>query len=250
MRSLLLLAVLVSVLSAETLDAVYAISYGIFPPIGTTTLHFESEKGRYRIVAEAKLHGLVAVLARHHTERHTSIGHVDARGRLVPERYETLRTLDGYRRERRYFFDRQHHHILFEERIERTIEEKHFDPKTMHYLRTKRPETTRFERIEPYNADNDLLSLYFNARPSLAQLPANGTIRLAAAGAGRGIVRIVREKLPLHYILFLDQDIFQSKKGELHIETDEAFYVKNAVLKDVLLFGDLKVERVRLKERP
>ena len=250
MRRFLLPLVLASALSAATLDAEYSLSYSIFPAIGTTTLHFESGRGRYRIVAEAKLRGLAAVLAHHHTERHTSIGALDGQGRLIPERYETLRTMDDFRRERRYLFDRTHHDILFEERTERRIKTKRFDPIKMRYIPTEQNTTARSRRIEPYDAENDLLSLYFNARPLLATLPPNTSVDLPAAGTIHGSVTIERDMTPLHYTLFLDQDIFRSSKGEMAIETDETFFIRKAVLKDVFLFGDLSVEREWLRQSP
>ena len=104
-RLTVLLAAFALSLPAATLDAQYDISYAFLPSIGTTTLHYESANGRYRIDADASLHGLAAVLAHHHSEHHTSIGRVDGDGRLIPERYDTLRTMDGFRRERRYLFD-------------------------------------------------------------------------------------------------------------------------------------------------
>ena len=250
MRRFLLPLVLASALSAATLDAEYSLSYSIFPAIGTTTLHFESGRGRYRIVAEAKLRGLAAVLAHHHTERHTSIGAVDGQGRLIPERYETLRTMDDFRRERRYLFDRTHHDILFEERTERRIKTKRFDPIKMRYIPTEQNTTARSRRIEPYDAENDLLSLYFNARQTLAGLTPGETVGLKAAGTGHGIVRITRETDALHFLFFLDQDIFRSKEGELVVMTDGNYYIKTAVLKDVFLFGDLSVEREWLRQSP
>ena len=120
----------------------------------------------------------------------------------------------------------------------------------MRFVSTTHAVTEVVERIEPYDAEDDLLTLYFNARKTLAQLPANTSASLPAAGTGHGVVRIMSTAVPMHYILYLDQDIFQSREGEMSIETDKAFYIKEAVLKDVFLFGDLKVQRARLKESP
>ena len=245
-----LLFALTASLSAVTLDAEYSLSYGIFPAIGTTTLHYESADGRYRIVAEARLHGLAAILAHHHTERHISIGAIDAKGRLVPQRYETLRTMDGFRRERSYLFEQRHRYIIFEEHVDIQRKEKHFDPQTMHYVETVHPEKMFYRHIELYQAKDDLLSLYFNGRETLSALPVGETFNFAAAGAEHGIVKVTRQVLPLHFIFLLDQDIFRSKQGEVYVVTDEALYVKSAILKDVFLFGDLKVEREWLRTGP
>ena len=120
----------------------------------------------------------------------------------------------------------------------------------MRYVSTMQTETSVENQIEPYEADEDLLSLYFNAKNLLTGLQTGETIRREAAGAEHGIVTIRRDAHPFHYTFFLDQDIFRSQSGEMEIVTDNAFHIKNAVLKDVFLFGDLKIERVWLRQSP
>jgi len=248
MRPLLLLAAAALCAQAATIEARYAISFWVFGRIGTATLKLETGPGRYRIEANATLEGVAALLAHHHREYHNSVGRMDADGRLLPERYHVLRTLDNYRRDRTYRFGRGG---IYRSQAETFVAvTRRFDPAAMRFVTTKHPSERRYTRLEPYRAEDDLLTLYFNARKKLETLPPGRSVILRAAGAGDGKVLVKREQAPQHYTVRLEQDIFRSAHGEMQIETDKDFYVKKAVLKDVLLFGDLEVKREWLRLSP
>ena len=46
------------------------------------------------------------------------------------------------------------------------------------------------------------------------------------------------------YVVFINQPIFSSSRGELHLSLNERGYADRAVLKDVLLFGDIRARLV------
>lgn len=249
MRLILLIAVS-AWLHAASFEAQYVISYGIFGRIGTTVLRFSSEDGRYRIDADARLEGIAALLARHHCEHHTSLGRVDSEGRLIPERYETLRTLDDYQRKQRYTFDRRHRYVIMKEEVRRTVSHRRFDPQSMRYETEITPEQYSMTDILLYRADNDLLSLYFNARPILKRMPLSSRQRFTSVGPRDGKVIAERLDRPERFIFYINQDIFRSRTGELYVEMDQSMFIERAVLKDVFLFGDLKVKREWLRQSP
>lgn len=250
MRFVSLLTVFCFTLNAAVLEATYDISYWFLEHIATTTLRFESSNGHYRIDASAELHGFAAALAHHHSEHHTSIGRTDAAGKLIPEVYIAIRTLDGYRREQRFTFDRRQRQILLRQREMRVVKTRWFDPVAMRYTVSETPREHTFFRRETYYADDDLLTLYFNARALLKALPPNTLVSLPCVGSRDGIVKAQKRADPLEFILFINQDIFRSKEGKLDVEMDKDLYVKKAVLKDVFLFGDLEVKRVGLNPAP
>jgi len=250
MRIIVLIAAFCLSLHARTIDVRYDVYYAFLPSVGTNTLHFESRDGRYRMETVAELHGLAAILAHHHREYHISIGAIGKEGVLIPERYVTIRTLDGYKRVRIYRFDHSHHRLLMHETIDVNETSKQFDPTSMHFVSTVQSHTYTRNITMPYDPYDDLLTLYFNIRASLGTLRPNETIRRLAAGADNGTVIIRRDEQPLHFTLFMEQDIFRNKMGEVHFITDKAFYVQKSVLKDVFLFGDLTMEREWLKESP
>lgn len=250
MRRILLLFFTLLNLQAETIEARYTLSYWILDDIAVVTLRYVSEKGRYHIDAEAKLQGVTAVLANHHVERHHSEGRVDAAGRLIPERYDAVRTYDGYVREQHYRFDHKRKRVLQRQTEERTRTERRFDAESIRFVSERKTQEHHFERVEPFYAPDDLLTLYFNARKSLKSMPPNSRRIFPAVGSRNGKVTVSKKSAPLAFGLIMDQDIFRSKAGEMDLQMDEAFYVVRSVLKDVLLFGDLKVERVYLKREP
>lgn len=250
MRLCLLLALLLSHLHARTLEARYTLSYWVFDDIATVTLRMHSDAKRYSIDATAALQGIAAVIAHHHVERHHSEGEIDAAGRLVPERYDTIRTYDDYRREQHYRFAHAKRRIQLTQKEQRTENIRRFNTTTLRMETTPRSHEKAFRRTLPFYAPDDLLTLYFNARKSLKKLPPAQTVKLPCVGSRSGIVTVGKTARPLEFILFIDQDIFRSKEGKMDIEMDRNFFVKKAVLKDVFLFGDLKVQRQRLEERP
>ncbi|WP_345985924.1 DUF3108 domain-containing protein [Sulfurimonas sp. HSL-1656] len=235
-------------LQAATIEARYSIAFWVIGHVGTTTLKLTTGQQRYRIEANATLEGIAALLAHHHSEHFLSEGHIDAQGRLIPERYRVLRTMDDYRREQLYRFGRNGITLYQHEKMLVTL--RRFDPDTMRYVAKSRPAERRAFLRLPYPAEDDLLTLYFNARPQLESLASGDSLTQHAAGTDGGEVHVTRRPAPYRYSVQLDQDIFRSARGEMEIETDEAYYVKNAVLKDVLLFGDLEVEREWLRQSP
>ncbi len=263
MKSLALLVACVCVLLGEALphrlDVNYTISYGIFDGIAESSLHFERRGGRYRIRATAGLKGFAAMMAHHHREIHTSKGIVTPAGKLRPLSYTNIRLLDGFRRERRYRFDYPHRCIWLTQTIERNVTTRRFDAATFTWRRdVNKSRHTGYYRLN-YFAQNDLLTLYFNARELLRRSDGalhvlaavgsrDGKIRLQSLRKGASGTKLLDAKLRYFARVFIEQDIFRSAHGELYIGLDDALLVDEAVLKDVFLFGDLKVKRTGVQK--
>lgn len=250
MRWFLLFILLGTPLHAARFEAQYAVTFWWLGRVGTTHIHFESHGKHYRIEAEAYLEGIAALIAHHHHERHTSTGTIADNGDLIPHRYDVNKTLDNFQSLQHFYFRAPQHRILFyaEDTYKRT--QKHFNPATMGFKQVNMVEKHRYRRVMPFYARNDLLTLYFNVRRHLDTLAADSTLRLHAAGARDGKVTISAAPERNHFIVLLEQEIFKSKEGKLFVETDASHYVTRAVLKDVLLFGDLEVEREWIKQSP
>ena len=240
----------------QSLNARYKISYAFFSDIAETTLHFRRNHGRYRIEAKASLKGFAAALAHHHREFHTSEGIVTDDGRLLPRRYTVVRTLDDFRREQVYTFDYTRKSIRLTQTVDRNITERRFNSERLSFeTSVTHKHEIRYYRMN-FFAEDDLLTLYFNVRKLLESPTVPVKRRLGAVGSRSGIV--ILETLPPRSVtplpdsplntmicrVFIDQDIFRSKKGELYIGLDRSLLVNEAVLKDVFLFGDLHVERM------
>lgn len=253
MKAAALLLLLSTQLCAEVLDASYTISYWFLDNIATTTLHYEAKNGRYRIEADAALQGFAASLGHHHREHHISEGIITSEGRLEPRRYETRKVLDGYHRVQRFRFDHRRRRITLRQTTTYETTERHFDLQRMRFDSRRAPITRYAGAVLNFYARNDLLTLYFNARERLGALRPDEHLRLPAVGSRNGIVRILparngstEEK---SFWVHIDQDIFRSRDGMLRIVMDQDLYIEKAMLKDVFLFGDLRVERTKLIEK-
>lgn len=250
MKSSILFLLTALSLHAAVFEVQYSVSYWFLGRIGTTNLRLETHDGHYRIDATATLEGVAALLARHHHERHSSEGRVGNDGTLIPVRYDVNKTLDGFSELKRYYFEGRQRRVLLQEHIKAEASSRHFDLHAMQFVSKVHTEEHSRMRLLAFYCRNDLLTLYFNARKPLKKLAANQSLSLKAVGARHGDVRIARLPETNHFAVKLDQDIFKSKNGTLYVEADDAMYVKRAVLKDVLLFGDLEVEREWLKRSP
>ncbi len=264
MKSFAVLVACACVLFGEALphrlDVNYTISYGIFDDIAESSLHFERRSGRYRIRATAGLKGFAAMMAHHHREIHTSEGLVTPAGKLRPLSYTSIRLLDGFRRERRYRFDYPHRRIWMTQTIERNVTSRRFDAANFTWRRdVNTSRHTGCYRMN-YFAQNDLLTLYFNARELLRRNDAvlhvlaavgsrDGKVRLQSLRKGASGTQLLEPTLRYFARVFIEQDIFRSAHGELYLGLDDALLVDEAVLKDVFLFGDLKVKRTGLQKK-
>ena len=114
-----------------------------------------------------------------------------------------------------------------------------------------------------YYAKNDILSLFFNLRKKLPIFEKGKEYTLNAVGANKtkGLINILMpssndlEKINTYlktddkskFTAFINQRIFQSKRGELLISLNKEGFCSYAVLRDVLLFGDIVGKMVDFK---
>lgn len=246
-----------------TMTGTYDVSFSVFGKIGVADVSLTQKEGRYHIHVDGYLTGLAAHLGNNRREVHDSYGSFTG-GVFTPDRYTKLRTSNGRSDRLEYRFDHEKHSVLKLRTKEYTRYEKHFDPKTLGFVETPKTVTVHAEETLPYYAANDLLSLFFNVRHFLEEIPRGGQNVQHSIGAlnERGEVLITNpdgaKRRELSQLMpdnqgrlitvVVDQDIFESKKGELYINLDADYLAVEAMLKDVLLFGDIRAKRVMLKK--
>ena len=249
-------------LAAGRIEAHYDIHFSVFGKIGEADLSLETFGDHYHIRVEAGLVGTAAALGRNRREIHQSFGFIE-NGLLVPTYYKKMRRSD-YRHEDTYFVIDTDGTITKYRFRRNEVDETHFDIARGFYSETK-IETSSDESVSPYKATNDLLSLFFNVKALMAALkPSEHVVKTAAGAKGKkGEILITNpggdkrkemaELMPDNEDRFVtvlvNQDIFESEKGELYINLDDAFLAKEAMLKDVLLFGDIRGKRVSQRGR-
>lgn len=222
----------------EEISMKYGVSFGVFGEFGTVDTKLIIEKNRYKIKLNAYTSGIAKSLSGNRREFYESSGEVRSSGVLVPDIYthEVLRDKGKkvQKESKIYKFDHKNRVVKF-------IKQKSKDSVIYH---------SEDENLS-YYAQNDLLSLFFN----FAKLNHGRTnFSLIAAGANKnnGVLDIIipqdKEKIKVKnalgtefdpYIIFINQEIFGSKRGELYLSLDERGYANKAILRDVLLFGDI-----------
>ncbi len=222
---------------AKTIKATYKVSFGIFGSIGKATALFEVKDKRYHISVSAKATGLAKVLSGGRVESYESKGRV-VDGILVPDIYRGVTKTNSKRSEKIYYF------LHKQKRVD------------LLKIREKDGKESKSEESLKYYADNDILTLFFNIREFLNDFHFRGKKVLYAVGANKkdGRVDIIApsgerlkklksdlgKKRGNFLIVFINQKIFASKRGELFLDINDEGIVTKAVLKDVILFGDIR----------
>lgn len=244
-RKYLLLSVFVwiSWLDAKVIDVTYQVKFGIFGELGVSHAHLETKGKHYKISINAKATGLAKTLSRDRREIHVSEGFI-RNGKYYAEHYSIKVEHGKKKREKRYTIDHQ-------KKVVTKITKKYRKGK----LVSNKKQTLDFF------STNDLLTLYFNLPKLITAKSKPGTYSFNAVGAERqkGKVEIYLPKSDQlkkytetlgkgeyrYLTAIIYQKIFSSNKGELMLAIGKDGITQNAVLKDLLLFGDLTAERIK-----
>ncbi|WP_200763570.1 DUF3108 domain-containing protein [Nitrosophilus alvini] len=229
-------------LSAQIIEAEYRVGYGLFGKVGNSKAFFEKKDRIYRIRVVAKATGFAKVLSGGRVEIYESRGKV-IDGILVPLVYKKEKITSNKYESKLYKFDHENRKIYL-----RTI-----------YIKNGKTDKDVKEVLK-YYAKEDVLSLYFNLKKYFEKEKKEHYTFFAVGGNrkdGRVDVEIPKGKklqklrrlmgnIEGKYLtVTLNQKIFASKKGELFIVMDSDGITKKALLKDVVLFGDITGKLVR-----
>jgi hypothetical protein len=241
---ILIILILATSLVATDISAKYKVTFGIFGQIGIAKTNLHVEDNNYKITIHAKTTGMANLLSGEREEWYVSSGKVDEDGVLVPDFYQkTVHRYSAHKGEtvlkkdiRKYIF--------------------FHDSKELHVEQSKhRGEQVSHEQKDgDYYAPNDLLSLFFNFKKMLPSLEVKTESTFYAVGANKTDGRI--DVKPLHVKdefdwknghlmkVVVNDDIFASDKGELLINLRDDGLCTQAILKDVLFFGDIRGEMI------
>ena len=230
-----------SLVQAETIRAVYDVSYGIFGTIGTAKAVLKKQQGIYTIDISLAATGVAKTLSGGRKEHHHSEGVIE-HGLLVSRLYEVTRAYRQTKVVKRYTIDRVHHKVY-----KTYLKYKHGK------LADKQQQTLDF-----FSTD-DLLTLYFNLDRLIEDKHRAGTYTFHAVGAEkqRGKVSIIvpdaaslsayRKDLgkgaDWYATVVIHQKIFMSKEGRLELAVGKDGITQQALLKDLILFGDIRAVR-------
>jgi len=238
-----LVLLFMSQVQAKVLDVSYKVSFGMFGEMGISDAHLETKGDTYTIEIKMKATGMAKALSKNRKERHISKGHI-VNGMFVSDTYKVIKTYGKKYIEKIYRIDHQKKRVTkdkIKKNQDKVTEEKH--------------------TVLDFYSKNDLLTLYFNLPKMITDRSKETTYEFSAVGAerqgGKVNVRIPKESELKAYkktlgegdywymTAIIYQKIFASNKGELMLAVGKDGITQKAVLKDLMMFGDLVAERVK-----
>jgi len=245
-KSLLIVALVLlgmSQIQAKVLDVSYEVSFGMLGKLGISEAHLETTGDNYTIDIKMKATGMAKMLSKNRKERHVSRGHV-VNGLYISDSYTVVKSYGKKHTEKRYTIDHKNKKV------------------TKEYLRTKNGKVDKDEHtVLDFYSENDLLTLYFNLPKMIKERSKTGTYVFSAVGAERqkgkvevyipkeseleGYKKTLGEGEYWYMTAVIYQKIFSSNKGELMLAVGKDGITQKAVLKDLMMFGDLVAERIK-----
>ena len=229
---------------SETIEANYKVEFGIFGEIGVANATLTRDDTSYQIDVELKATGLAKKLSGNRKEQHISKGHIE-NGVMVSDLYQVIKSHGSKTTNKVYYIDHTNKSVL-----------KHY--KYWENGKLIDDDNTTLD----YYSKNDLLTLYFNLDKMLKDKEKNASYILTAVGAEKqnGSVDVIipkrsnldefkdalgdKDKNGWYARAIIHQDIFSSDKGELLLKIGEDGITQKAVLKDLILFGDIRAIRL------
>lgn len=242
---------------SKIMEAKYKISYGSFLNLGVATASLQINKNTYKIKIQAKTTGTAKYLTNNRIEIYESFGEI-VNNNFIP--YKFIKTKkDKYKlRIKEYTFNHKEKKI-YVNTINKGLKKKLKNDFKFDYEEFYQ-ETTEESK---YYAKDDLLSLFFDINKKLLNFTSGKEYSLKAVGANKknGIINVIipkNEKLDTlqkalntknekKFIAFINQKIFGSQRGELFLSINKDGFCTKAILKDVILFGDIVGEMIEFK---
>jgi len=228
---------------AQTIKANYDVSYGIIGQIGTAQAVLDKDTKKYTIDIHLEATGLAKVLSGGRKERHISKGHIE-NGLMVSDLYQVIKSHDDLVVNKEYWIDHKRKKVIKK------------------YKRYKQGKVVKDKSsVLDFYAKDDLLTLYFNLDSAIKDKHEPGKYLFEAVGAERqqGKVTVIipqKNDLPKYLeelgddsawyaTAIIHQKIFSSQEGRLLLGVADDGITNQAVLKDVIFFGDIKGVRVK-----
>jgi len=218
---------------AKDLHIKYEISFGIFGKVGTALAHLHTDKNSYSIEIEGKATGLAKNMSGGREEIHKSRGSLK-NGLFISNSYQVTKLYKGKKSQKTYNINHKTKKV------------------TKKYIKSQNGKTFYTnQRVLAFYSTNDLLTLYFNIASLIPNRAKQAIYTFQAIGAEKqnGVVKIIvpasSQKANYWNIsAIIYQKIFASNQGELQLYIDKDGITQKAILKDVLLFGDITVQRI------
>ena len=244
----------------KKIDVSYDVSYGILGKLGTAHASVDIQNNTYTIEVVAKATGMARILSKGREEIYTSSGTIKG-STFIPLVYTKISKNNSKNIKKVYTFDYENSKVVINKtnlRLKSTLIQSITGTKE----KNKWVKTQSVQDLK-YFAPNDLLSLFFNIKKAIPNFDKGSHYDIKAVGANKenGIINIIipegkkykdldkslNIKSSEKFIAQINQKIFSSKKGELFISLNQHGICDKAVLKDVVMFGDIVGEMTDFK---
>ncbi len=242
--------------------AEYEIRYGVLGEVGKGTAIFTVDKNPYKIEIKAQTAGLAKLLSKGRKDWMVSEGSI-VDGKMLPRYFKKVISTVYKTKMKEYTFYHDKKKIEMHEQLVKR--EKKLT--SMDIVMGKKKKDIAFtesvrekkERVA-FFASDDILSLFANLKVYLGgDFKKVEPTKLFALGGDKkdGHIEVYTPKgISIKnelgddghiLVVLINQAIFSSKRGELFIKLDDDGVVLDAILKDVVLFGDVRMKLKKLK---
>jgi len=219
----------------------YNATFGIFGVVGTIKNKLTQNKKTYTIETTVELAGIAKMLMGGQVEHYVSKGHM-YKGLMISDSYAMTSIKKNQKKVKIYTIDHKHKRVL---KIYRKWEN--------HKLIREEKNTLNFY------AKDDLLTLYFNMNKAITQKGKVYHFKAVGLEKQKGLVKVTvpdgnqtasyMRDLNLSANWYAKAEIvqqnFKGNKGNILLSVDTDGFIKKAVIKDIMMYGDAKLVRVK-----
>ncbi len=232
----------ISNMAFATVDYVnYRATFGIFGTVGTIKNKITKQTKTYEIESRVEFVGLAKLLMGGQVEHYVSKGHMK-NGLMISDTYTMTSTKKDKIYKKAYHIDHK----------SKTVTKRVQKWKYGQLIKDKKV-TLKFY------AKNDLLTLYFNLGVAVKKRGKKYYFKAVGLEKQEGKVQITvpskTNQIPyvkdlgtgasLYAKALIVQRNFKNKKGDILLSLAKDGYIEKSVIKDVALYGDARIERLR-----
>lgn len=226
---------------AQTIQLNYKATFGIFGTVGSIHNTLSKNGKSYQIKTIVKLEGLAKMMLGNQKESYLSKGHME-KGLMVSDFYRMTSEKKDKKKVKTYLFDHKKRKTTKNEKVWR--KGKLTEDKTQNL---------------GFYAKDDLLTLYFNLGEALKEKGKTYTFKAVGLEKQNGKVYItvpdnsqvkaykkeLGNSAHLYAKALIHQKNFKKKKGDILLGIGKDGFIQKSVIKDIVLYGDAKLVRIK-----
>lgn len=229
-----------NVAEAQVTQLNYQATFGVFGKVGIIENRLMQNASTYRIDTKVTLEGLAKTILGGQVEEYVSIGHME-NGLMVSDKYVMTSTKKNTIVKKEYYIDHKNKFVTKRSRI----------------WMNRKLKNDNTQKLQFY-AKDDLLTLYFNMGHAVKEKGKIYHFKAVGLEKQKGKVDITVPsdnktqrykkdlgKAHLYAKALIYQKNFRKKKGDILLAIAPDGYIRKSVIKDILLFGDAKLVRVK-----